>query len=198
MKYLKFLNIIFLTICLANTALADIAKGKIAYDKGDFEAAFKLYMPDAVKGNAAAQTKIGIMFAFGRGISRDYKNAKNWFEKADLQISDGQINAEARFYLGMIHMNGIGVERDLNQAFTYFSKAAERNFGLAHLNLGTLYFNLYGDEEKALMHLQLALDSGVKAAAKSIVAVMDTMTEEQKQQAEVETEVWRMMHPWKQ
>ncbi len=47
----------------------------------------------AEAGDASAQTKVGVMYLKGEGVSRDYKEAVRWFGKAAVQ---GDAEAHAR------------------------------------------------------------------------------------------------------
>jgi len=81
-----------LTACLlaamAGAAMAGpYEDGKAAYARGDFAAAFRLWLPLAEGGNAEAQYDIGLMYYEGRGVPRDYVYvfAYRWFALAAAQ-----------------------------------------------------------------------------------------------------------------
>ena len=51
----------------------NLKDGLSAYDKGDYETAYKLLLIDAKNGNANAQSRLGIMYRNGQGVRQDYK-----------------------------------------------------------------------------------------------------------------------------
>ena len=42
----------------------------------------KAMLSQAKSGDASAQTQLGILYAEGSGVTRDYKKARSWFEQA--------------------------------------------------------------------------------------------------------------------
>jgi TPR repeat protein len=57
--------------------LADFQDGLNAYDKQDYATALKEWQPLAKQGNADAQNNLGTMYANGKGVLKDAKQAKN-------------------------------------------------------------------------------------------------------------------------
>jgi TPR repeat protein len=98
---------------------------KVAFDKGDYETALKLWMPKAENNDAEAQNYIGIIYFLGLGVNRDYKKAIYWYEKsARAGYSDAQRN-----FGDMLHF-GRGIQRDNYQAYKwYFAAAQQGNHG---------------------------------------------------------------------
>jgi hypothetical protein len=70
-------------------------------------------------GDAAAQFKLGTMYASGEGLAKDDVQAITWFRKA----AEGG-NADAQYALGLKYDNGHGVDKDGAQAVDWFQKAA--------------------------------------------------------------------------
>ena len=75
------------TICLTLTILlgsvglsasADYQKGETAYSSGDYATAVREWKPLAEQGDALAQGKLGVMYAFGEGVLKDYVYAHMW------------------------------------------------------------------------------------------------------------------------
>ena len=56
----------------------DFQDGKDAYDRNDYKTAHKLFLPLAEQGHATGQFYLGLMYANGQGVSRDYKEAVKW------------------------------------------------------------------------------------------------------------------------
>lgn len=67
-----------------------------------------IYHSDAVRkiadqGNALAQSNLGVMYAEGKGVPQDYKEAMKWWRKAaDQGISSAHNN------LGVLYATGRG------------------------------------------------------------------------------------------
>src|SRR5216684_6916578 len=56
--------------------------GLIAYERGDYAAALRLWRPPADRGDAAAQYNLGVMYLNGQGVPQDYAAAATWYLKA--------------------------------------------------------------------------------------------------------------------
>src|SRR5690242_9008742 len=59
-----------------------------AIGRKDYPTALRIIQPLAQRGDPAAQTILGSMYAFGFGVSRSYTDAVNWFRKAAEQGQD--------------------------------------------------------------------------------------------------------------
>ena len=57
---------------------ADFAAGRAAYDRGDYQTAYKEWLPLAEAGDIEAGYRIGLLYKDGLGIGRDVKKARNW------------------------------------------------------------------------------------------------------------------------
>jgi len=66
----------------------------------------------------------------GKGVSKDYAKAIDWYRKAAAQGF-----AEAQNSLGAFYRNGLVVSKDLKQAIEWYQKAADQGFELAKTNL---------------------------------------------------------------
>ena len=60
------------------------------------------------------------MYHYGKGVSRDYAKAVEWYRKSAEQ---GDTNAQ--YELGYMYHNGIGVSKDHTKAAEWYSKAAK-------------------------------------------------------------------------
>lgn len=104
------------------------------YGEGNYPAAYRLFHKAAVQGNAIAQYHLGLMYRFGKGVTRNEKLAVHWYNKAALQgNSDGQV------FLGLMYANGYGVTEDSAQAVSWYTKSAEQGNVLAQYLLGNMY-----------------------------------------------------------
>ncbi len=112
---LRILHIIFVFMLSACGAETD---PKVAFNKGDYETAYKLWRPIAEQGDAEAQNYMGIIYYLGLGVNRDYTKALNWYEKAaKAGYADGQRN-----YGDMLHF-GRGTKKDNYQAYKWYFAA---------------------------------------------------------------------------
>jgi TPR repeat protein len=116
------------------TGWAQIEPARAAFEKEDYAAAYKLYKPEADKGTAEAQYRVGLMHKFGWGAERDHAVAARWFTAAAEQS-----HAEAQFELGIYYKDGRGVARDMTKSAAWFLKSSEQGVGIAQLNLGRYY-----------------------------------------------------------
>ena len=132
---------ILLRLLLATFAAASLTvaaqnpdAARSAYEREDYDTAFKLYSPSANKGEAEAQYRVGLMYKFGWGTERDAKAAASWLRRA----ADQQ-HAEAQAELGVLYKLGRGVKEDAAEAARWFRRAADSGVGIAQLNLARAY-----------------------------------------------------------
>jgi hypothetical protein len=107
-----------------------------AYKRNDYRTAFTGFKKLAEKGDASAQSMIGVMYRDGEGIPKDAQKAVFWFRKAAEQ---GEVLSQ--FELGHMYANGQGVPEDDHQAAAWYRKAAEQGYPGAQINLG---LDVYG------------------------------------------------------
>ena len=72
-------------IMLASIVAADAGPwedGMVAYNRGDYLPAVKLFRPLAQAGNARAQNLLGVMYRRGEGVARSPARAFMWFSIA--------------------------------------------------------------------------------------------------------------------
>lgn len=131
-----------------------------AYNKNDFDTAFRLFHALAERGDMRAQNAIGRMYARGEGVARDTDEAKKWFSLATVQdraltayntgdfaaakrgfeplAEKGHILAE--YILGLMYANGQGVPQSYPDAMKWHLKAAEQGEAKAQFSVGVMYF----------------------------------------------------------
>jgi TPR repeat protein len=63
----------------------DLMAGWMAYLKKDYATALRHYRPLAEQGHARAQIRLGFMYHFGEGVTKDPKEAVRWIRKAAKQ-----------------------------------------------------------------------------------------------------------------
>ena len=60
----------------------DFENAADAFEREDYETAYKLFLPLAEQGDADAQYNLGVMYNEGEGVPQDYKEATKWFRLA--------------------------------------------------------------------------------------------------------------------
>ena len=90
--------------------------------------------PRANKGDAEAQSTLGIMYQLGRGVPQSDTEAVAWYRKAAEQG-----NAPGQHNLGWMYLNGRGVPQSDTEAVAWYRKAAEQGNASGQINLGWMY-----------------------------------------------------------
>lgn len=133
---------------------ADYESGFNLLKEGKNEAAFKVLMPLAESGNAAAQCLIGLMYYDGLYVEKDYESSIKWLQRSvDSDYPEGKHNLAAIFidknkyeeakdllesaiddgytyslhYLGLIYFNGWGVPVNYCKAKEIFEISIQHN-----------------------------------------------------------------------
>lgn len=96
---------------------------------------FPTCMGLAKAGDAAAQTDLGVMYATGTGVERDFAKAMEWYLKAAEQGS-----GMAMANLANMYFQGEGVPRDAAKAAEWNLKAAEHDNIKGQVNIGVMYY----------------------------------------------------------
>ena len=92
--------------------------GVEAYEVGDYETAYEIFLPFAEGGLVRAQYSLGYMYYYGLGVVRDYPQAIHWYREA---AEKG--DSSAQFNLGSMYYHGQGVEQNLVLAHMWISIA---------------------------------------------------------------------------
>lgn len=110
-------------------------------------------------GYAAAQYTIGVQYAEGSGIPRDFAKAAQWYQKA----ADQNL-APAQYRLASLYEKGLGVPQDKAKARTLYLKAAEAGNPRAMHNLAVLLADGDGkpDYEGASNWFRKAAEFGIR------------------------------------
>jgi len=91
MKNIKRLIPVLLLLFLSSPVYADDLQGVVdadfqlgleAYEKGDYQTAFKEFKALAGQGDADAQFCLGVMYVNGQGVPKDYIQAHMWLNLA--------------------------------------------------------------------------------------------------------------------
>lgn len=100
-------------------AAQSLEEAELAYERGDYTQAARLFTPFAEQGVASAQFYLGLMYEKGRGVRQDHSTALTWFLKAA-----GQGYAGPQNNLGLIYERGRGVRKDVVRALMWYTIAA--------------------------------------------------------------------------
>lgn len=105
-----------------------------AYQKRDFQTAFKILSALANQGNAMAQNNLAVLYQDGLGTKADSAAAFKWYKKAAMQG-----HAEAQFMTGLMYSEGNGTAQNYAEAAKWYKKAALQNHPEAQNNLAARY-----------------------------------------------------------
>jgi TPR repeat protein len=86
-------------------------------------------------GDASSQVQVGECYASGKGVTRDLKQAADWYRKA---ADKGDIGGEVHL-AALYRDGGKGFPRDMAQAAEWYRNAAEQGDVTAQATLGVLY-----------------------------------------------------------
>jgi TPR repeat protein len=122
----------------------------------------------ATQGVADAQTNLGLLYYFGRGVPKDYTKAREWFEKAAAQG-----HADAQYNLGMLYDFEKGVLQNFASAKRWYEQAAMQGHAGAQNSLGALYEFGHGvkqDSVRAYMWYNVAATLSTNDPQKDVAA----------------------------
>jgi TPR repeat protein len=85
--------VIMLLLSASSASAGPWEDGMVAYNRGDYAPAIKLFRPLAQSGNAKAQSVMGVMYRKGQGVARSSSRAFMWFSLAAAR-GDGKAKAE--------------------------------------------------------------------------------------------------------
>jgi uncharacterized protein len=186
---------LLMQMAVAGTALAAGAyEAQIAYDKGDFATALKIYRALAEQGDAVSQYALGRMYARGEGVPKDADKARFWFGMGRDQgnalkaYNRGDYATALRIYrplaeknqvlaeyiMGLMYANGQGVAENYGEALKWLQKAAEQGEAKAQFSVGVIYFKGLGmpqNRAEALKWYRRAADQGHGAALYNLGAM---------------------------
>jgi TPR repeat protein len=174
-----------------------VAAGLDAFRAGNYPKALKYLCPLADQGNAEAQAGLGFMYAIGKGVPKDDKEAAKWY-----RLAADQGNVFAQFSLAGMYDAGEGVPQDYKEAVKWYRLAADQGNVDAQLFLGAMYDQgkgvpqdyvlayMWYDLAYAPTHHILALKYRDEAAAQ--------MTQSEIEQARAWVREWTAKHPPRQ
>lgn len=77
----------------------------------------------AEKGDAAAQSELGLCYHEGDDIPNNVRESMRWFI-----LAARQGNAQAQYYLGRAYCSGEGVPKDIESAYAWLSRSAAQGY----------------------------------------------------------------------
>lgn len=83
--------------------------------KKNMKDAASLFRQAGEKGSRRAQYQLGLLYARGSGVEKDFTKAREWLYKAAIQG-----HPKAQFYLGQMYTFGDGGKKDNAKAVTWF------------------------------------------------------------------------------
>jgi TPR repeat protein len=108
-----------LPVTIIFVALLFFVEQSAAYPKNGVEMSAKDLQAQAAEGNAEAQNNLGALYAEGKGVAKDYVQARQWYEKAAAQG-----HALAQNNLAELYFAGLGVQQDYVRAYMWVNIAA--------------------------------------------------------------------------
>jgi len=121
-KLTFLLSLTFLFLFSGSVYGDDLQDALDAWDRKDYKEAYRLLLPLAEQGDAAAQVKLGLMYNEGKGVPKDYKEAVRWY-----RLSVEQGDAEGQTRMGDMYFMGHGVSQDSKEIDGVFEFASNKN-----------------------------------------------------------------------
>ena len=126
----------------------------------------------AEKGDPEAQFKMAVSYYNGNSTHKNYKLAKEWYEKAAKQGHE-----KAQFNLGIMYESGKYINQDYKEAFKWFRRSAEQGNAMGQYNLSVLYYKGLGIEKDYVKaynwcNLSLAEDEN-NSSAKDLLNILE-------------------------
>jgi tetratricopeptide (TPR) repeat protein len=108
--------------------------GRVAYAKGDYAEARRLYLKADEGGYPLAASSIGFLYAEGKGVRKDNAEAFRWFKKS---VDAGEPLATSN--LGLMYQNGEGVAKDCAEALRLYQTAGKAGLPPVIYEMGRMY-----------------------------------------------------------
>lgn len=176
MKLNQILSFLLLS-CFAFSAFSNADQLEDAYtaiENNDFKKAYELLQPLAEEGNAAAQTRLGVMYINGQGVERDLSKGLKLIMQAanqgydvaqgcalDVSMDMARVGDTGAMYnVGGMCLKGWGGEQDKTVCLKWLEEAARLgHIGSAEM-LNKIYekgqFGILTDKEKAAEWIDVA------------------------------------------
>ena len=142
----------------------------------------------AGRGFAPAQYSLGTLFEKGNGVSRDTVAARDWYT-----LAADQGNVRAMHNLAVLYATGVDGVSQPETAAKWFTQAADYGMRDSQYNLGILYARGAGvpqDMVQSYKWFAIVAASGDKDAADKREEVRQSLSPEQRTQAEAAVAAW--------
>lgn len=128
--------------------------------------ALAIIRPLAEKGNAVAQNTLGMLYAQGKGVPQDDRQAVFWYQKAADTIPPAAFNLGGYYLYGM---GGLPVQPEKTvKLWEKAIKDSKQPFATAMMDLGILYMNgadgVPPDQKRAVGLIERAAQAGLARA----------------------------------
>jgi uncharacterized protein len=124
---------VVMELSVAPTAAGPFQDAEAAYARDDYATALRLFRSLADQGDAAAQSRVGLMYERGLSVPQDYAEAALWYRRA----ADQGLKT-AQWMLGSMYQTGSGVQQDNVKAHMWYNLSAAQGWGAAALSRATL------------------------------------------------------------
>lgn len=124
------------------------------------------YRLNAERGYSGAQYHLGLMYARGEEVPKDYKEALKWF-----RLSAEQGDPDAQYFVGLSYEFGEGISEDDEEAVKWYLLGAEQGHTESQSRLGGMYLKGAGvpeDRKEAVKWFLPAAGQGDKFAQISL------------------------------
>ena len=128
----------------------------------DISSLLYLLETEAQKGDAKAQFRLGVLYANGKGVHKDYKQAIRWWGKS----ANNNYRA-AQYNLGILYHDGIGTTKNHQKGINLLERAATNGHTLAQSRLADEYAfhkDNFRDNSRAARWYLAAANSGYPPA----------------------------------
>jgi TPR repeat protein len=163
---MNFIQTIKNALRLENDASKQCDLGVKYETNGRYQEAVTWFRKAAEQGLATAQYNLAVMYANGRGVTKDDQEAVTWYRRAAEQGL-----ALAQHNLAVMYANAQGVPKDDQEAETWYRKAAEQGLATAQNNLAFMYQNGRGvtkDDQEAVIWYRKAAEQGLATAQNNL------------------------------
>jgi TPR repeat protein len=164
---------------------ATLHDGVAQYQAKNYQAAADALLPLAADGDAEAQRRVGEMYYYGQGVTKDLGVAIKW-----LRAAANTGDRIAQYDLGYFYEHGDGVPADRDTAIQWYLKSSAQNYAEAEYRLGLLYEST--DKAMAATFYEKAYNQGHPAAGARYHAITNAIAQAQVSQGETAEE-----HQWR-
>ena len=183
------LALVAVFLAVSPGARAEFQDAIEAYNSGNYLYAFDEFRELALGGDAAAQYRLGLMYAKGQGIPQDYSQAALWYLKAAAQD-----DTRAQFALAEMYSQGQGVPQDNKAAAKWYVEAADHGYPKAQYTVGLMYAKGTGGVPQDLVQAYKWLSLAGDIAVRNKEWVEEKMTPEHIKKAQTLIHEWQEQH----